>query len=219
MTDPEHFSEFRIPHSGGAIPVTIGCSLIGLFTLAALNNLLHVSQVYVTAIIASLLWLLLITFLTVSSVLDEGGIRQFMISFLGIFSRYHFIRATPGTDQAITICVGYIMFGRPHCRLTIDSRAISSIDWSSGQATAIAGRDMDDWHLTLWYHHSQGPRQKPTPGMRSEEIFFIGPSGPRETIDEFGQQLVAFLKNAGVELSQSKDEREFNTPSRITDAG
>lgn len=219
MTDPEHSSELCIPHSGDAIPVTIGCSLIGLFTLVAFNNLLHVSQVFVTSIVASILWLLLIAFFSVSSVLDEGGNRQFMVNFLGIFSRYHFVRAIPGSDQADTICIGYMLFGRPHCRLSIDSRAISSIDWRTGQATAIAGRDMDDWHVTLWYHNPKGPRQKSSPGMRGEEIFIIGPSGPRETIDEFGQQLVEFLKNAGVQLSPGKDEREFNTPSRSMDAG
>lgn len=219
MIDPEPYSELRVPHSGGAIPATIGCSLLGLFTLVAAGNLWYAHHVSLTALIASLLWLLLVAFLFVSSVLDEGGIRQFIVNFLGVFSQYHFVCTTPGSDRAITICIGYMLFGRPHYRLSIDLTALSSIDWRTGQGTAISGRDMDDWHVTLWYHHPEGPRQKSVPGMRSEELFIIGPSGPRETTEAFGQQLVEFLRNAGVQLSEGKDSREFNSPSRSADAG
>ena len=54
------------------------------------------------------------------------------------------VRATP-EHNAQTISFGYLMFGRFMSYLVVDVHAISSIDLCSGQATAMARRDMNDW--------------------------------------------------------------------------
>jgi hypothetical protein len=81
---------------------------------------------------------------------------------------------------------------------------------------AMSGRDMNDWHVALWYHHPEGPQRKPFPGVRDEEVYIVGPSGPRAKVESFGQQLVDFLIGAGVELLPGKNDCGFVTHSQRT---
>lgn len=78
----------------------------------------------------------------------------------------------------------------------------------------MAGRDLNDWHVALWYYHPEGPKRKPFPGVREEEVYIIGDSGPRAIVEAFGRQSIEFLKGVGVELKPGRDDREFNTFSR-----
>ncbi|MFO0819368.1 MAG: hypothetical protein U1A77_15585 [Pirellulales bacterium] len=207
------FAELRIPNHGSAVASTIGYSLVLSFVVVAICNLVFVRYIPIVAVIASLLWLLLVSWVVVGNIRDEGGVRQYLINRLGVYAGRQFVRATP-QHEAKTISFGYSMFGRYLTYLIVDTNAISSIDWSSGQATAMAGRDMSDWHVALWYHYPDGPQKKPFPGVREEEVFIIGPSGPRATAELFGKQLVEFLNCVGVDLFPGCDDREYNTPSR-----
>jgi len=216
MPDTEPYLELRVPHRGGAIRATLGYLSVLFFTLMATCNLFYAIRIPAIALAASLLWLLLIVWLVASSLRDEGGVKQYFVNRLGMYSAHHFVRADPNSRQANRICVGYVLFGRSHMYLAVEPDAISSIDWGSGQATALSGRDMDDWHVALWYHHPNGPQRKPFPGVRDEEVFIIGPSGRKEIAETFGRHLVEFLSNVGVELTPGNNNREFNTPSRRT---
>ena len=213
MPDATPFAELRVPHRGSAIFATIGYSLVFIFTVVAACNLVFMQYISIVATIASVLWLLLVTWFVVENIRDEGGIRHYIINRLGTYSGQQFVRATPEHD-AETISFGYLMFGRFLSYLIVDVNAISSINWSSGQATAMAGRDMNDWHVVLWYYHPEGPQRKPFPGVREEEIYIIGDSCPRAIVEAFGRQLVEFLNGVGVELTPGRDDREFNTFSR-----
>jgi hypothetical protein len=213
MDDNTPFVELRVPRRRGALAPTIAYSLGLLFTLVAAGNLIYYRHIRAISLIASLLWLLFVSWIVVSNVRQEGGVSRYLVNRLGDFSPYHFIRATP-PNVADTISIGYLLFDRPLPYLTIHTKAISSIEWCTGQATAMSGRDMNDWHVVLWHHHSQGPQRKPFPGVRDEEVFIIGPFGHRSTIESFGIRMIEFLKGVGVELTPGKDEREFNTPSR-----
>lgn len=213
MTDSTRFAELRVPHRRSAIFATIGYSFVLIFVAVAACNLVFIRSIPGEATIASVLWLLLVSWVVVQSIRDEGGIRPYIINRLGTFSRHHFVRATPA-HHAETISFGYLMFGRFLTDRIVDVNAISSIDWNSGQATAMARRGMNDWRVALWYHHPEGPQRKPLPGMREEEIYIIGDSGSRAIIEAFGRQLIEFLNGVGVELAPSRVDREFNTPSR-----
>ena len=185
MPDSTRFAELHIPHRGNAVVATIGYSFVFICSVAAACNLVFIQYIPIVAMIASVLWLLLVSVVVVDNIRDEGGSRQYIINRLGLYSARHFVRATPEHD-AQTISVGYLMFGRFLTYLIVDVNAISSIDWSAGQATAMAGRDMSDWHVALWYHHPDGPQRKPFPGVRQEDVFLIGPSGSRAIVEAFG---------------------------------
>lgn len=213
MVDETPFAELRVPTPGSAIASTLGYSLGLVLMLVAAGNLVYVHRIPTSASIASVLWLVIVSWIVISNLRDEGGIRQYVVNRLGAYSQHHFIRATPH-DAANTISIGYVLFHRPLNFLTIGTTAISSISWDSGQATAMSGRDMNDWHVALWYRHIEGPQRRPFPGLRDEEIFIIGRSGARSTKEIVGKQLVEFLLSVGLELMPGRSEREFDTPSR-----
>jgi hypothetical protein len=216
MLESEPYSELRVPSHGSAIGTSIGYSLILFFSLVATCNLFYAIHIPRIAFAASLLWLLLVVWLVGSSLREEGGVKQYFVNRFGAYSNHHFVRATPDVGRAVKIYFGYELFGRAHRYLAVDTDAISSIDWGSGQATALSGRNMDDWHVALWYHHPHAPQREPFPRVRDEEVFIIGPSVRKEAAETLGRQLVDFLKSVGVELAPGKHEREFNTPSRRT---
>lgn len=213
MPDSTPFAELRIPHHGIAAATTIGYLAVCMASVAAACNLLFVEYVPAISGITSVLWLLLMSWWVVDGVRDDGGMKQYFINRMGRYSKLQCVRATP-EHHARTISFGYVMFDRFFTYLALDVSAISSVDWSSGQATALAGRDMDDWQVAVWFHPPDGARTKRFPGVREEEIFIVGPSGPRASVEAFGQQLVEFLKAAGVRLSPGQDDREFINSSR-----
>jgi hypothetical protein len=214
MPDSTPFAELRLPRPSAVLP-TLGYSVVSLFTLLAACNLVFIPHTPVVTTCASALWLLLVSWVVVETIREERGIQQYLVNRLGTYAGRHSVRAAPD-DIARTISFGYLMRGRFMSYLVVDVNAISSIDWSSGQATALAGRDMHDWQVALWYYHPAGSSRKPFPGVREEEVYLIGPSGPRDVVEALGKQLVEFLIGVGVECTPGRDGREFNTPARRT---
>lgn len=214
MVDPEPSTELRLPCPDGMVLATLGYLIVLTCLVVAVFNLVRATMVPTVSLMASLLWIGLVVLVVSSNIRNEGGIGQYAINRLGLYSRRHFIRVTFDGRKADTIYVGYSLFGRYREYVTVRAKAISSLDWSPGQATAMSGRDMNDWHVALWYHHPDGPQRKPFPGVRDEEVFMLGPSGSRARIEALGRQVVEFLVSVGVQLTPGKDECEFNTPSR-----
>ena len=217
MLDSPHVADLHVPYSHGRLSLTIVYLLIVFFYVVAACNLFYYRVIDNASVVASVLWIGLVTWIVVASIRQEDGIRQYLINRLGHYADQQLVRATSNGD-ATTISFGYLLFGRFRSYLSLDATAISSIDWSTGQASAIAGRELNDWHVAVWYHHPLGPRRKPYPGVRDEEVYIVGPSGPRATVERFGQDLIEFLTSVGVNFSAGRDECEFNTPARRSNA-
>ena len=206
--------ELSLPPRVGAFAATLAYLLIATFVLLAAGNLIFLPEVSIVSALASVFWLLLVGGIVITNVLEEGGVRQFVINRMGIFAAQQFIRAEPN-EKEFGISIGYVLLGRSFSYLRLPVTAITSVQWSTGQATALAGRDMQDWSVAIWYNHHQGPRRKPFPGVRNEEVYLIGPTGEKEQVEAFGLQLVAFLTRLGVEFGKGRDACEFNTASRV----
>jgi hypothetical protein len=213
MSGSTQYAELPVPTRGDAFAATLGYLFVLIFVLVAAGNLVYLRRIPIVTTLASFAWLFLVFWVVLTNVREEGGVRQYLINRMGIYAGHQFIRAEP-FENAISISIGYLLFGQPLNYLKIPTSAISSIQWSSGQGTAMAGRDMNDWSIAIWYNHPNGPRRKPFPGVRDEELFLIGPSGQKEKVEAFGKQIVAFLTRTGVELTVGRDDREFNTASR-----
>jgi hypothetical protein len=83
---------------------------------------------------------------------------------------------------------------------------------ATGQATALAGRDMNDWHIAFWYRNlRRSPSRRHVEGVHDDEIYIVGLSGPKDVTGQFFAQFVAFLRAAGVELQPGPRENEFRT--------
>lgn len=175
-------------------------------------HLVHLKSTPLLSVVASVLWLSFVGLIVTGSV-REDGVRQFLVNRLGDFSNRSFIEVVAQADQSQRICFGYVMFRRDFHDFEIEARALSSVEWSTGQATALAGEDMDDWHVTFWYHHPKGPQPRVFPGMRPDEPHCWGPSGSQGVIEAFGLSLVRFLQQAGIELEPTDDPTKFRSPS------
>lgn len=83
MPDAAPSAELRVPHRGSAIFATIGYSLIFICTVVAACNLVFMQYISSVATVASVLWLLLVTWIFVQNIRDEGGLRQGDCATLG----------------------------------------------------------------------------------------------------------------------------------------
>ena len=108
----EPSTELRLPCPDGMIIATLGYLIVLTCLVVAVFNLVRVTMVPTVSLIASLLWVGLVFLVVSSNIRDEGGIGQYAIERLGLYSRRHFIRATLDGRQADTIYVGYSLFGR-----------------------------------------------------------------------------------------------------------
>ena len=205
--------EFRLPAPGTAVLSFIGYSLgVGLLVIA-LRNLIQARQIPLLTVLASLCWLTLVLFVIGSNLWFEGGLRQYFINRLGAYSRRHFVRVAPALHNEGHLQVGYTLFGRDFYYLQILTNRIKSVNWHTGQATALSGSDQNDWHVVLWYQSPAEQLASRKYGYRDEGLYLIGYIGPKETIAEFGAAFVHFLQEAGVELVPGKDDCEFVTPA------
>lgn len=210
----DQMHEFRLPAPGTAVLSIIGYSLgVGLLVIV-LRNLMQAQQIPFLTVLASLCWLMLVLFVVGSNLWFEGGVRQYFINRLGAFSRHHFVRVAPALQNGERLQIGYTLFGRDFYYLQVATNLIESVDWRTGQATALSGSDQNDWHVVLWYHMPLEQLAQPIAGYRDDGLYLIGHVGPKDTITEFGTGFVRFLQKAGVELVPGKDDCEYVIPAR-----
>jgi hypothetical protein len=75
----------------------------------------------------------------------------------------------------------------------------------------MAGHDMNDWCIGMWFdldvNENRGRRRygrKP-----DQDIYIVGPSGPKGETRTFGLALVDFLCRAGAPMVRGKDDYTF----------
>jgi len=211
MSESSSDTEFHLPASGGALAASLGALTLGAFSLIAAGNLF---RAHVTSLSfgASVLWLLGEAFLIVMGIQEDGGLRRHLVNRLGVLtSSQPIVRVTPGPDARITF--GYRLCGRFRHARTIPVSKLTSIDWNTGQATSLAGRDMNDWHIAVWYHPPRLHAKTPTRDRSNGEVYLVGPIGPRAEIEPLARDLVSFLQDVGVPLVPGRNSCEFCRPS------
>lgn len=189
-----------------------GCAIVfvGAFVALAVDNLVNPAGIAAFAVcgaVASGLWLALVAFCLVVAVWS-AGLWGSVVAVLGAFSLRHFADAHR-TDDGTVIGFGYQLFGRAFYYLRVTPEQITSVDVSTGQATAHAGRDMNDWSVALWYRVEGAPAFGPWPGARNDEVYIVGGAGPRAEAAEWLAAVVAFLRAAGVNLEPGEADTEF----------
>ena len=197
-----------IPRSGGAVPVSIFSAFMAFFVAVAIFNLVHYELVSLFAIILSALWLLLVVFWIITFILEEGGLRLFVMNLLAKFSAHQFVEIVPQQGDDPIVRFRFTLLGCTFNHLQIRPAELAFVRWSAGQATGLTGRDMDDWHVTLWYNRKRYKRGDDT-DTREKLLHFIGPEGPKCEADALGGSLVDFFRSVGLELHPTKNECEF----------
>ena len=200
-------AELALPPDNSACGA--GCALVfvGAFVALAIVNLTSGTGVPLVGHVASVLWLALVA-LCVGLALWSAGLRGTAVACLGPFSKRHFADARRAGDAPL-LGFGYELFGRRWYFLRLRPELRVSVTMNTGQATALAGRDMRDWSVVLRY---RAARAVPNEGHALDEVYVVGPARERARTAELSASVVAFLRAAGVELLPGTSETEFRTP-------
>ena len=187
----------ELPRRERSAPVDIFSAFVVLFVGVAIFNLINYESTPLYAIILSIVWLLIVGIGSGFSIEDNGGFGFAILEFLSGFSSRQFIEVIHIKYGNPLVSFRFELLFRSLTRLKLRSEVISSIEWSSGQATSLAGQDMNDWNVVLWY--DRGSR-KHRSGAPKRELFIVGPSGPKDDAVALGESLVQFLRSNGIDL-------------------
>jgi hypothetical protein len=156
------------------------------------------------ALIASSAWLALVMWIIWEESRREGGFRGFLISQMGDLFGRRFTKASPADAQPKDVCFGFDLLGHRFIQQCFPIDSIESVEWRPGQATGMAGRDMNDWTVFIWFDHHDpetSEKQKRRKHRKPyQKIYCVGPSTRKERTEALGLSLVAFLRDAGADL-------------------
>ena len=203
MSDPE----MTIPKSRGETLWTgFLSSVVVVFGILALLNLANSA-----AIIPSVIWLLIIAWIFWSGFRDAGGIKRYFCDWLAVFAGRKFaISASDGAGQQ-SVRFGYELFGRRFYEKLIPLDRIESVEWSPGQATSLAGRDMKDWSVVLWHDHDDPEKSKKHNMLRKpdQDVYIVGPSRRKEDTAALGRDFLSFLREIGAARLQGESDSVY----------
>ncbi len=85
------------------------------------------------------------------------------------------------------------------------------MEWHTGQVTDMAGHDMNDWHVALWYDHDNPVKSLKERNLKkpNQDVYIVGSSGKKGDTSKFGYSFIEFLRQAGIALAEEKDEFTF----------
>ena len=148
-------------------PGIVWCAfLIFLFVgspLLAVDNIRHWAGAVDVIALVSIVWLAMWALMVASSLpLIPGEFH----TFLGSWSDDHFI----ALDHDDCVVSGFRIGGLELLLFATPVSEIREIEVRAGQASSLAGHDMDDWHIVVWETdnlHLVGPEQTRTQAMAS----------------------------------------------------
>jgi hypothetical protein len=206
MTEADPSVSFAIPQPLRAvIGVCLMAGFLGFFVALGIHNLLNG-----TALIASSLWLLLVGVIFFG-LCKERGIKQVCIEIMGAFARKHFVWTFLTAAGETQLRFGYQIFGSRYFVLTVPVDKVQSVHWSTGQASHMSGRDVGDWSVALWYDHGDPAKSQAQKNQRwpDQEVYILGPTGPKHQVAAFGQAFLDFLRQSRVCLVQGENDCTF----------
>jgi len=193
--DSETIGEMKIRQSRrGAFVNALVDAIVTVSALAAVYNL-----VCREVVAASAIWLLLVCMIARSAFRDAGGIRWFIVRRVGGVVSEHIVEIAESGAGSQSLRFGYDLFNRRLYYLVLRCEGIRSVDWSPGQASGLAGHDMNDWQVALWVD-SDLVTMNPTPYRHG--VHLVGPARRRQDTERLGNRFIDFLRNAGVAVAQ-----------------
>lgn len=202
---PRH--EMTIPKSRGEFLSTGFLSLI--VVVSAFLAVLNVANN--DAIILSVIWLLFVGWILWNECQDAVGVRGYLIDWLAAFAGRKFAFVPPADNHQARIRFGYELFGRSFYQKEIEFGHIESVEWSPGQATSMAGHDMKDWSIALWYAQGDPERGEKHHLLRKpdQNVYIVGSLRPKEDASTLGTELVSFLNGIGVFFVESEEDNVY----------
>jgi hypothetical protein len=198
-------------------------TIVAVTVALAVTNLRQWSAVPVIARGASVMWLLLVGAMVLETCRQEGGPLQFVINRVASLFAVGFVEVVRTEGGGSVVRFGGLMFGCRFPRLEVRLDGIVSVGWHTGQASALAGRDMNDWSVVVWFDFGAMTLSKARRWPhRGQDVHCVGPSGPRAEAAELGARLVELLRGAGAALAPTEGGVKFvreERPDPATDNG
>ncbi|MGE9293213.1 MAG: hypothetical protein ACQKBW_06340 [Puniceicoccales bacterium] len=173
---------------------SIGPSLLAIGALCSLYNLFYLNGAWLVKLL-SLGWLVWCLWMLWDCVRLHGvwGGAVYLLS-LAVPSRL--IRVA-GVGVESELIISMRVAGCRFDLLRIPAEAIRELNWSTGQATYLAGSDMNDWSVDIRYDPTltDGPENEDHGFWTAEYV-----DGPREKMETLGRALVDFLLAKSVPL-------------------
>jgi hypothetical protein len=199
--------EMTIPKSRGEVIVLFVITIIVVLSVClALVNIF--SRV---AMIASFIWLAFITMVLWKPIRQAGSFRRFLADCLGALLGRNFVEVASLNVPTKEIRFGYELFGHRFIQRSVAIDKIESIEWKTGQATDMAGRDMNDWRICLWFDHGDPVKSEKKRKWRKpdQDIYIVSPARRKKNTETLGLSFVAFLRAAGAQLSPGEKSSYF----------
>jgi hypothetical protein len=200
-------SKLNIPH----LPITDAVIYLLFWfiaivvTVLAISNIIHFEDSNFVSLAATAIWIFGVAKLLISIFRSKDSIREFLIDYGGMFSRDHMVDLD---IERRVVRFGYRLLGRYYYYIHIPLNAITSVGWSSGQATDQAGYDMRDWTVAIWFRAGESVPKR-LYAHNGENLYITNPSSPKEQAEAHGLQLVKFLQEADLPLTSSAGIRQF----------
>jgi hypothetical protein len=192
-------TEIPIPRSDSESPFLVFIHVVVvLASLVAISNLVLYGATSWCGLVCSVLWLLFLSLSTLASIKETGGIRDFLVEHLGVYSRDRYLAVTASNGTEPTVSIGYRTFGRRFDYLRVAADRIDSIEWSPYWPTSKGEEDPWNWHVSLWYDVPPSP---PNPGSRfylKGRLLSIGPYGHRSATEALGLKVLEFMRKDGI---------------------
>lgn len=184
-----------IPSSAkGIFGYTVLYAFILFFVAVAVFNVIF-SYESLGTLILSVIWIAIVIMVHLNSYIEEGGIRYYVLNRGGQFARRQFAEVAKDNSGRMIVCFGYVLFSRHFYLLKVRGDGIKTIDWGPGQAASMTGKDMNDWHVALWFNPDCAIWNRKTHKLG---IYIIGLHGPKDQTETFGNAFIDFLRNAGM---------------------
>jgi hypothetical protein len=163
------------------------------------------------AIIPSAIWLIIVMTIVWNGCREAGGIRRYLADRLAVFAGRRFVLYLSGQTGPARIRFGYQLFGLRVFQRDVQIERIECVEWTPGQTTSMAGHDMKDWRVVLWYEHCSPEKSKKDHMLRKpdQDLHIVGPSRRKEDTSAFGLEFVAFLRKAGARLIQGEADNLY----------
>lgn len=195
----ETIAEMRIPKSWREpLILLVIYAIVVVGVVAAAFNLVCLRVMPVGVLAASGAWLLWIGVILRNACKREGGIRLFLLNRAGEFAPRQIAEIVKSASGEAMLCFGYDLFNRRFYCLKVRCDGIRSVKWSPGQATSLAGHDMKDWYVSVWFDREYVVVD--TLAYKCD-LHVVGPPRQRRQTEEFGNQFIEFLRGVGVAVA------------------
>lgn len=205
-----------IPRSRGTAVFGLGVILFTVLSVvvaiaAPVVSLWLAAPYFWLGLAASLLWLFLVAQSLWYSCKNAGGFRRYVIDIVAELCGRLFAEISAAPPQSLEL--GVYLFGRRFVQQMIPLDSIESVEWNTGQATSMAGRDANDWQVWIWFDHADLAKTKKEHriGLRKpdRELYGVGPATRKQHTEALGLSLVAFLRAAGADLVDGLKPNSF----------